>query len=193
VTPPPVTASVEVYQSRWCPLSQFVNRMLTLRLTGDGLNAYNYFMRMKKVLIVWGIFLLGLAAMGFAQSQDDEDLTSDVSFVVLKGYSGKPIRNAAVVVHPVNTHGKQERSGIELKTDEDGKAHFEGVPYGKMRIQVLVPGFQTYGGDYEIKDPTFTITVKMERPKGQYSIYDEHGNDNGGQQKPPSSGSDQKQ
>lgn len=149
------------------------------------------FMRKKKVLIPLGIFLLCLAAIGFAQSQDDEDLTSDVSFVVVKGYSGKPIRNAAVVVHPVDAHGKQERGGVELKTDEDGKAHFEGVPYGKMRVQVLVPGFQTYGGDYEIKDPTLTITVKMERPKGQYSIYDEHGNDKDNQQKPPDSTGDQ--
>ena len=150
------------------------------------------FMGMKKVLIAWGIFFLCLAAVGLAQNQDDEDLTSDVSFVVVKGYSGKPIRNAAVVVHPVNTHGKQERGGVELKTDEDGKAHFEGVPYGKMRVQVLVPGFQTYGGDYDIKDPTLTITVKMERPKGQYSIYDEHGNDKDNPQKPPDSSGDSK-
>lgn len=148
-------------------------------------------MRMRKVLVTWGVFLLCLTAFAFAQSQDDEDLTSDLNFIVLKGYNGKPIRNAAVVVHPVNTQGKQERGGVELKTDEDGKAHFEGVPYGKMRVQVLVPGFQTYGGDYEIKDPTLTITVKMERPKGQYSIYDDHGNDKDNQQKPPDSSGNQ--
>jgi hypothetical protein len=146
-------------------------------------------MRTKRFLIVLGIFLVCMAASGFAQD-DDEDLTSNVSFTVLKSDSGKPIRNAAVVVHPVNTHGKQERGGIELKTNEDGKASFEGVPYGKMRIQVLVQGFQTYGQDYEIKDPTLAITIKMDRPKQQYSIYengpaDKAGN---GQQKAPDSG-----
>jgi hypothetical protein len=146
-------------------------------------------MRTKSFLILLGIFLVCLAASGFGQD-DDEDLTSNVNFTVLKSNSGKPIRNAAVVVHPVNTHGKQERGGIELKTNEDGKASFEGVPYGKMRIQVLVPGFQTYGQDYEIKDPTLAITIKMDRPKQQYSIYekgpaDKSGN---GQQKAPDSG-----
>jgi hypothetical protein len=146
-------------------------------------------MRTKRFLIVLGIFLVCMAASGLAQD-DDEDLTSNVSFTVLKSDSGKPIRNAAVVVHPVNPHGKQERGGIELKTNEDGKASFEGVPYGKMRIQVLVQGFQTYGQDYEIKDPTLAITIKMDRPKQQYSIYDNGPVDKAGngQQKPPDSG-----
>lgn len=144
---------------------------------------------MKSFLIVLGIFLVCMAASGFAQD-DDEDLTANVSFTVLKSDSGKPIRNAAVVVHPVDTHGKQERGGIELKTNEDGKASFEGVPYGKMRIQVLVQGFQTYGQDYEIKEPALAITIKMDRPKQQYSIYGNAPTDKGGngQQKPPDSG-----
>lgn len=144
---------------------------------------------MKKVLVSFSVLLICLVASAFAQDQGDEDLTSNVSFVVLKSDSGKPIRNASVVVHPVDEHGKQERGGVELKTDEDGKTNFEGVPYGKMRIQVLVPGFQTYGEDYIVKDPALTITVKMARPKQQYSIYENHptdsNKDNGNQQKNP--------
>ena len=64
-----------------------------------------------------------------------------LSFLVVKEDNGKPVRNAAVVLHPVNTNGKQGRGGFELKTDSDGKTHFEGVPYGKLRVQVLAPGF----------------------------------------------------
>ena len=146
-------------------------------------------MRAKSFLVLLGIFLICVAVSGFAQD-DDEDLTSNVSFTVLKSDSGKPIRNASVIVHPVDNRGKQERGGVELKTNEDGKTNFDGVPYGKMRIQVLVPGFQTYGEDYEIKEPTLAITIKMDRPKQQYSIYengpaDKSGN---GQQKAPDSG-----
>ena len=77
-------------------------------------------------------------------------------------------------MHPVNDDGKQERGGIELKTDPEGKANYDGVPYGKMRIQVLAPGFQTYGDDYEVSQPTMDVTVKMKRPGKQYSIYEEH-------------------
>jgi hypothetical protein len=115
-------------------------------------------------LVVW--VALGASAWG-------AEPTSALSFLVLKEDNGKPIRNAAVVLHPVNTKGKQGRGGFELKTDADGKTHFEGVPYGKMRVQVLAPGFQTFGEDYEIAEATKEITVKLKRPQKQYSIYDD--------------------
>jgi hypothetical protein len=107
-----------------------------------------------------------------------------VNFVVLRDENGKPVRNAAVVLHPVEDSGKQARGGIELKTDPDGKAGYDGVPYGKMRIQVLASGFQTFGNDYDIGHPEEQITVKLKRPGKQYSIYEEHPGDQK-DQKPP--------
>jgi hypothetical protein len=101
-----------------------------------------------------------------------------VNFVVLRDENDKPVRNAAVVIHAVSENGKQERGGIELKTDPDGKAEYEGIPYGKMRIQVLAHGFQTYGDDFDIAKPSIDITVKLKRPAQQYSIYEEHPNEN---------------
>jgi len=112
--------------------------------------------------------------IGWGSARADDTPSSTLSFVVLKDYNGKPVRNAAVVLHPVNTHGKQQRGGFELKTDGEGKTHFEGVPYGKMRVQVLAPGFQTYGEDYDIGSPTMEITVKLKLPQNQYSIYSGH-------------------
>jgi hypothetical protein len=99
--------------------------------------------------------------------------TAALSFLVVKEDNGKPVRNAAVVLHPVNAKGKQQRGGFELKTDSDGKTHFEGVPYGKMRVQVLAQGFQTYGEDYDVDSEAKEITVKLKRPQRQYSIYDD--------------------
>lgn len=122
-------------------------------------------MKMKRALILAVLAVL----LGAAWAEDTP--SSTLSFVVLKD-NGKPVRNAAVVLHPVNAHGKQQRGGFELKTDGDGKTHFDGVPYGKMRVQVLAPGFQTFGEDYEVASPTMDITVKLKRPQEQYSIYD---------------------
>ena len=102
---------------------------------------------------------------------------SALSFVVLKDDNGKPVRNAGVVMHSVGKNGKQDRGGLELKTDAEGKASFEGVPYGKLRVQVLAPGFQTYGEDYEVNHPTMEITIKLKRPGGQYSIYENQQNE----------------
>ncbi len=114
----------------------------------------------------------------FAERKPETPL-SNVNFVVLRDENAKPIRNAAVVIHPVDEKGKQERGGIELKTDPNGKANFDGLPYGKMRIQVLAHGFQTYGDDYDIAQPTVDITIKMKRPTHQYSIYEDHPNESG--------------
>ena len=84
------------------------------------------------------------------------------------------MRNAAVIMHPVNEKGRQERGGLELKTDPEGKANFDGVPYGPLRVQVLASGFQTFGEDYTIEKDKTEITIKLKRPQGQFSIYDDH-------------------
>jgi hypothetical protein len=120
--------------------------------------------------IVTGVATVVLLASA-ALAQDDMAV---LSFIVIRDYSGKPIRNASVVMHPVEKNGKQSRGGLQIKTDADGKASFDGVPYGQLRVQVLATGFQTFGEDYAIDKPTMEITVKMKRPQGQYSIYEDH-------------------
>lgn len=140
--------------------------------------------KMKWIALILVGMALG-AGMCRAAQNDDEDMVSAVSFVVLKDDNGKPLRNAAVVIHPVNSKGKQQRNGVELKTDPEGNANYDSVPYGKMRIQVLAPGFQTYGEDFNIDQPSMKITVKMKRPTGQYSIYKEHPKSDGSGEKTP--------
>ena len=97
-----------------------------------------------------------------------------LNFVILKDYSGKPIRNASVIMHPVKGNGQQRNSGLELKTDAEGKTSFDGVPFGKLRVQIIATGYQTYGDDYTIDKPQMEIVVKMKRPGEQYSIYRDH-------------------
>ncbi len=129
-------------------------------------------MRIAIRLVAISLVVLGLTASATAKKKHEPLAT--INFVVVRDENGKPIRNAAVVLHPVDDHGKQERGGLELKTDAEGKTGYDGVPYGKLRIQVLAHGFQTYGDDYEVNEPSMDITVKMKRPAGQYSIYEEH-------------------
>jgi len=101
--------------------------------------------------------------------------TSALKFVVLKDDNGKPVRNAAVILHPVRPDGKQGKGGFELKTDAEGKTETEDIPYGLLRIQVIAPGFQTYGEDYTINQPEQNVTIRLKRPQNQYSIYDKPG------------------
>jgi hypothetical protein len=122
---------------------------------------------MRRLLL--GLVLLLIVATAWAQ-----DDTALLNFNVIRDYSGKPIRNASVIMHPVKKDGKQSRGGLQIKTDADGNANFDGVPYGKLRIQVLAQGFQTYGEDYDINQPKMDITIRMKRPADQYSIYSDH-------------------
>lgn len=119
-----------------------------------------------------------LGAPGAVWAQDDDDgPMSNMKFLVVRDASGKPVKNAAVVLHPVKKNGKQSMGGLELKTDEEGKTWIDGIPYGQLRIQVLAPGFQTFGEDYEIKQPETQITVRLKKPTGQYSVYGVPGTD----------------
>ncbi|HJX01514.1 MAG TPA: carboxypeptidase-like regulatory domain-containing protein [Terriglobales bacterium] len=99
------------------------------------------------------------------------DKIAHVDFLVVRSYNGKPVRNASLVLHPVSKDGKQSKGGVELKTDSEGKTSLNAVPYGKMRIQAIAPGLQTYGDDIEINQPEHQVTIKMNRPQEQYSIY----------------------
>jgi hypothetical protein len=110
-----------------------------------------------------------------AAAQEDSGPTSTLRFVVVRDSDGKPVRNAEIVLHPVNRKGKQGSGEMELKTDADGHTSVDGIPYGPLRVQVLVPHFQTFGEDYEINKAQMEITVKLKHPGGQYSVYDDHG------------------
>jgi hypothetical protein len=94
-----------------------------------------------------------------------------VKVTVVRESSGKPVKNAEIVLHPVGKDGKQKEEGLELKSHEDGKAETGGVPFGKMRVQVIARGFRTFGQDYDIQQPNMEITIKLQKPSDQFSIY----------------------
>ena len=54
-------------------------------------------------------------------AQDDMAL---LNFVVIRDYNGKPIRNASVVMHPVEKNGKQSKGGLQIKTDAGRQGQF---------------------------------------------------------------------
>ena len=140
---------------------------------------------MALVVVAAGVLL----ASGVARAQADEDdydgPMAHMHFLVLKDYNGKPVKNAAVVLHPVTKKGQQAKGGLELKTDTEGRTSIEGIPYGQLRVQVLAPGYQTFGEDYEVNKGDMLITVKLKRPTGQYSVYGQQPQQSGEQKADP--------
>jgi hypothetical protein len=141
---------------------------------------------MKNILMA-GLLLAvsALPIVAAAQKDKEQEPTAWLHFLVIKDDNGKPVRNAAVIMHPVNTAGKQGRGGMELKTDLDGKTDFDGIPYGKLRVQVLATGFQTYGDDFDINKPKMDFTIKLKRPQGQFSVYEDRPKDSPPPKEPP--------
>ena len=133
------------------------------------------------------VLLVGLSGLVWGEQ------LSVLSFVILKDYNGNPIRNASVIMHPVKGNGKQAKTGLELKTDAEGKTSFDGIPYGPLRVQIIAQGYQTFGDDYSVDKPQMEITIKMKRPGEQYSIYDKHPDQKKEEKKPDAVKPEQKQ
>ncbi len=131
-------------------------------------------MKMQRLLVAILCLLFVPALLVASDKKNESGQVSSLKFAVLKDDNGKPVRNAAVVLHPVERSGKQSLGGIELKTDAEGKTKSDGIPYGMLRVQVIAPGFQTFGQDYTINQPEHEIVIRLKRPQKQYSIYEKH-------------------
>ena len=125
----------------------------------------------RLILICLLSVLLPAAALAGKKTPPPEEKTASINMTVIRNSSGKPVKNAEVVIHLVDTHGKAKQEGMELKTHDDGKAEATGIPYGKVRIQVIAPGFRTYGEDFSIDQPNHEFTIKLQKPAEQLSIY----------------------
>ena len=123
-------------------------------------------------LTLAGLFIILLPPVVFAgQKNAPDQKTASVNLTVVRDANGKPVKNAEVVLHLVDNHGKQKQEGLELKTHDDGKAEATGIPYGKVRIQVIARGFKTYGEDVNVDQPNLELTIKLQKPSEQLSIY----------------------
>jgi len=110
------------------------------------------------------VALLGTAAAG-------DKKYCNLHFSVVRAGKKVPVRNASVVIHPVNKNGEQEKGGLELKTDSEGQTGIDGIRYGKLRVQVIAKGYQTFGEDFEISEPEKEFVIELKRPQDQVTIY----------------------
>lgn len=126
----------------------------------------------KSVTVIALVVVFATLSLAKDKKKKKEDRDSTLNFLVVRASNGKPVRNAAVILHELDYKGRQAKGGYELKTDLKGQTSFDGVPYGKLRVQVLAHDLQTFGQDYEINQPVQDITIKLNPPQKQYSVYD---------------------
>jgi hypothetical protein len=88
----------------------------------------------------------------------------------------KPIDRASVIVRfvegrSVAKFGKKVRTHWELRTNQEGVVSIPPIPQGKILIQVIAKGYQTFGEMVEVNEEEKTIPVKLNSPQPQYSAH----------------------
>ncbi len=96
--------------------------------------------------------------------------------VEVKTHTDKPIERASVIVTFVEGRdymklGKKIYTPFELKTNMEGVAKIPPVPQGKIKVQVIAKGYQTFGEIFEVNEPEKTIEVKLNPPQQPYSAH----------------------
>jgi hypothetical protein len=126
---------------------------------------------MRTRILLAGV--LGVLA-AFAAALHAESPTTKLS-VVVTTQGGHPIDRASVVIRCMDRKlaklGKHDCPEYELRTNEEGKASIPPIPQGKIRIQVIAKGYQTYGKDLEIKEGEKTVEITLNPPQQQYSAH----------------------
>lgn len=84
----------------------------------------------------------------------------------------KPIGNASVYIRYPDgytrlTH-KEKLAEMNFKTNLDGTVKVPDVPRGKVLVQVVAPGWHTYGKWYDISDAEVKIDIKLDKPPHWY-------------------------
>jgi uncharacterized GH25 family protein len=96
--------------------------------------------------------------------------------IEVKTLNGKPVDRASVVVRfvegrSIRKFGKSVRTNWELRTNQQGMVKIPPVPQGKILIQVIAKGFQTYGQTIQVEEEEKTVEIKLNPPQPQFSAH----------------------
>jgi len=96
--------------------------------------------------------------------------------VAVKTQSGKPVDRASVIVKFLESPnllklGKRTPVRWEVRTNQEGEVKVPELPQGKIQIQVIAKGYQTFGQVFDISDEEKTVEIKLNPPQQQYSAH----------------------
>lgn len=96
--------------------------------------------------------------------------------VEVKTHTDRPIERASVIVTFIEDRtrlkiGKKVPVTFELKTNMEGMAKIPPLPQGKIKVQVIAKGYQTFGELFEVNESEKTIEVKLNPPQQPYSAH----------------------
>ena len=107
------------------------------------------------------LFLFGTAFAGSAtgrQKKGGKQIeTTRLTITVTGGDEKKPVADASVYL-------KYLKIELNLKTNQEGITHSPDIPQGKVLIQIVAPGWKTFGEYYDLQEENQTVEIHLERP-----------------------------
>jgi hypothetical protein len=91
--------------------------------------------------------------------------------IQVNGNTGKAVANASVYVRynkPGGILHKDKLAELDLKTNGEGSVRVPPVPQGNIMVQVIAPGWHTFGKWYEINKDEESISITLDPPTRWY-------------------------
>jgi hypothetical protein len=86
--------------------------------------------------------------------------TSRLRIEVTGGDTNKPVADASVYLR----FPEKKKEELDLKTNQEGVARSPEIRQGKVLIQIVAPGWKTYGEYHDIREAEQTIQIHLVRP-----------------------------
>ena len=133
---------------------------------------------MKNILIAFAYLALLLPAVARGQDKnpdpkgnsDSASKTVHLTIVVTGGEDKQPVDSASVYVKFVEERklAKDKHIEMNVKTNQSGVCHVPEIPRGKFLVQVIAPGWKTFGEYYQADQAEQTINIALVRPPKWY-------------------------
>jgi hypothetical protein len=105
------------------------------------------------------------------QKQNDDEAVSKIRIEVTGGDASKPVANASVYLRWDEEGGMLHRKKeveLNFKTNQEGVVKIPDIPRRKILVQIVAPGWHTYGKYYDISKDEELIQIKLEKPPRWY-------------------------
>jgi hypothetical protein len=120
----------------------------------------------KRIHFFAALFLLlalvytPLAAQSDKPALPDKHATSRLRIEVTGGDTNKPVADASVYLRLP----EKKKEELDLKTNQEGVARSPEIRQGKVLIQIVAPGWKTYGEYHDATEAEQTIQIHLVRP-----------------------------
>jgi hypothetical protein len=133
---------------------------------------------MKKIFIALAYLALLFPVLASGQDKnpdpkgksDSASNTVRLTIVVTGGDDKQPVDSASVYVKFVEGRKliKDKKIEMTVKTNQSGVCHVPEIPRGKFLIQVIAPGWKTFGEYYQADQAEQTVNIALVRPPKWY-------------------------